>query len=92
MLDNKKNDDKTNLPVDKEYLEYNLPPYLQISLDEMKKVLKQMQEGCTPPYWDDTFCELQSNLNVAEVEGDISSKQAWYLRENYLGIKKETIE
>lgn len=91
MLDNKNYDDNTGLLVDKEYLECNLPLYLKSSLDEMKKVLKQMQEGCIPPYWDDAFCELQSNINVAEVEGDISSKQAWYLRENYLGIKKETI-
>lgn len=35
------------------------------------------------------WCVLNSNINIFEVEGIISSEQAWYLREKYLGMKSE---
>ena len=39
--------------------------------------------------FDCLYCELQSDINVAEVENLISSDQAWDLREKYLGLRKE---
>lgn len=33
--------------------------------------------------------ELNSEINVCEVDDIISSDQAWYLREKYLGMRKE---
>ncbi len=38
--------------------------------------------------WDCYYCELQTDINVAEVEGIITSEQAWALREEFLGLKK----
>ncbi len=38
--------------------------------------------------WDCYYCELQTDINVAEVEGMITSEQAWTLREEFLGLKK----
>ena len=42
-------------------------------------------------YWmlDCDWMELNSSINVAENNGSISSTQAWYLREKYLGMTKE---
>lgn len=34
------------------------------------------------------YCNLQSDINSAEVNGIISSNQAWYLREKYLRIER----
>lgn len=80
-MDNELYDAKTGLPKDNGYLEYGLPPFLQESI-------KAMDAG-DPELWDCLYCELQSDINVAEVEQIITPEQAWYLREKYLGIKKE---
>ncbi len=77
------------LPIDKSYLEEGLPPFLRESVSTMQATWDKMDKGIECPYWDCEYCELQSNINVAEVERLISSEQAWYLREKYLGIKKE---
>jgi len=37
------------------------------------------------------YDEVNSCINTAEVGQRISSEQAWYLREKYLGIKREDI-
>lgn len=69
--------------MDKPYFECGLPPFLQDSLCEYKKNKDNEMR------WDCYYCELQSSINVAEVEQLISSEQAWYLREKYLGLVKE---
>lgn len=38
--------------------------------------------------WDCDYCSLQSDINNAEVNQLISSEQAWYLREKYLGMER----
>ena len=38
--------------------------------------------------WDCDFCNLQSDINSAEVNQMISTEQAWYLREKYLRIER----
>ena len=68
-------DKETGLPVDRSYLECGLPPYLQRSLDTMKRAWESEDNGA----------------NSAEVEGEISSEQAWYLRETYLRIQRGVI-
>ena len=82
-------DSLTGLPVDKEYLERNLPSFLQESVEKMKKTWKKLDEGKECPLWDCDYCELQSEINVAEIGNAISSEQAWYLREKYLRIERE---
>lgn len=67
--------------MDKSYLEHGLPDFLRESISAYL--------NCDKHYWDCFYCELQSNINVAEVEQIISSEQAWYLREKYLHISRE---
>lgn len=67
---------------DRSYNEYGLPDWLNESI-------KAYTENTNKNIWDCLYCELQSDINVAEVENLITSEQAWYLREKYLRLKKE---
>lgn len=71
----------SKLNIDKSYLECGLPDWLVESI-------KRYGEGKESSLWDCYYCELQSDINVCEVEDIITSEQAWYLREKYLGISK----
>lgn len=69
--------------IDLEYLEMELPFYLQISLDDYKKGIEEES-----PYLDALYMDLQSSINKAEVDLRIDDKQAIYLRKRYLYLKK----
>lgn len=79
----------TGLPDDKTYLEYGLPEYLQISLDNMKKTWKILDSGTRTNTWDLYWCELNADINSAEVDELITHEQADYLRRVYLRMVKE---
>ena len=79
----------TGLPEDKTYLEYGLPEYLQISLDNMKKTWKILDSGIRTNTWDLYWCELNADINSAEVDELITHEQADYLRRVYLRMVKE---
>ena len=79
---------ETGLPIDKSYLECGLPPFLEESLKEMKREWALYDSGKMSMRWDCYYCDLQSSINVAEVESLISEEQAWYLREKYLRIER----
>lgn len=64
------------------YLECGLPDFLMHDITEYEK-------GKDGSFWDCLYCELQASINAAEVEQMITTKQAWFLREKYLGIRKE---
>lgn len=81
-------DEKTGLPDDKSYLECGLPDWLQKSIDRMAEIWEQLDRGEENYRWDCYYCELQSDINVAEIEQIISSEQARYLREKYLRISR----
>lgn len=70
-----------------ENLEQELPKYLKSSIEQMKEAWEKKANG---DYlnWDCDYCELQSDINIAENEGDITSEQAWYLREKYLRLER----
>lgn len=80
-------DEITGLPIDKRYLECELPKFLVKAIEQMKVSWEKDDNG-EPSDWGDDFCELQSCINVAEVEQIISSDQADYLREKYLRIRR----
>ena len=40
-------------------------------------------------HWDIWWSNLSAEINSAEVEQDITSEQAWYLRRKYLRMKTE---
>lgn len=71
-------------PIDKGYLECDLPEFLQRSLDQMKKAWELIDAGKEYSLWDCDWCELQSDINAAEVDQQISSEKANYLRKKYL--------
>ena len=73
------------------HLEYGLPVFLQESIEAMKKAWKRLDKGEKYLRWDCDYCNLQSDINIAEVESLISSEQAWYLREKYLRIQRNEI-
>jgi len=83
-----KYDADTGLPMNKEYLECAIPDYLKKAIDKMKLGLKKAASDSNYLHLDCDFCELQSEINVAEVGNEISSEQAWYLREKYLQIER----
>lgn len=77
------------LPEDSAYLECGLPLYLQESIDRMQAAWERKERGECYLRFDEDYCELQSNINCAEVNQEISSEQAWYLRGKYLGLERE---
>lgn len=81
-------DSDTGLPNNKEYLECGLPPFLQDSIRAMSHAWKKIDNDEEYLRWDCDYCELQSDINSAEVNQVISSEQAWYLREKYLRMER----
>lgn len=86
---NKNFDNETGLPKSKEYLECDLPPYLISSIENMVASWKIIDSGEKDYHWDLNWCDLNADINSAEVEQEISSEQAWYLREKYLRMKRD---
>lgn len=72
----------------KKYFECGLPKYLQISLENMKKSWSVVDSGKKDLHWDLYWCELNADINSAEIDKTISVDQAWYLREKYLRMER----
>lgn len=68
----------------KEYLKKDLPKRLELSLISYKKALDKVKKGEHYLQLDMDYCELQSDINVAEVEQMITPEQARYLRSKYI--------
>ena len=66
------------------YHECGLPTWLEKSI---RTYVQGKKENIS--YLDCLYCELQADINAAEVEQEITSETAWYLREKYLGLEKE---
>ncbi len=77
-------------PVEKEtdYLDCGLPDFLQVSVDAMRSAWKKVDSGRAYLRLDCDYCNLQSDINSAEVNNLISSEQAWHLREKYLRMDR----
>jgi|GEM_PF-695964 len=72
-----------------EKYETNLPEFLQIDLDRYKQAQEDIRNGKEVSLIDCYYCELQSSINVCEVERIITTEHAWYLREKFLNIARE---
>ena len=83
-IDTASYDRNTGLPLDQTYLERGLPPYLQKSVDAMASSWKKEDRGEKDLHWDIYWCDLNADINSAEVEQEISREQANYLRQKYL--------
>lgn len=77
------------LPKDKSYLECGLPEFLQESIAAMKLAWDKVDNDIPYLRIDCDYCNLQSDINSAEVNQIISIEQAWYLREKYLRIERD---
>lgn len=66
--------------VNKKYLEVNIPVFLRDSINAFKKNIKTS-------LYDIYYCTLQSDINVAEIGGNITPNQASFLRKKYLGVE-----
>lgn len=64
------------------------PPFLRDAIAAMQSAWEKLDRGEECPHWDCNYDELQSDINMAEVEQVISSEQAWYLREKYLRMER----
>ena len=81
-------DDKTGLPNDESYFEHDLPAFLALSIDNLKKAQAMLDNGEEYNFWDCDYCDLQASINQAEACQLISEDQAWYLREKYLDLER----
>lgn len=81
-------EDTSGLPKDSSYLECGLPEFLQDSISAMQSAWQKLDNGENYLRWDCDFCNLQTDINNAEINGIISSEQAWYLREKYLRMER----
>lgn len=82
-------DPETGKPLDKSYLECGLPADLQADIQEMQKSWAIIDAGNRDMHWDVYWCNLNADINSAEVDQIITSEQAWYLREKYLRMRRE---
>ena len=87
MEDFERYNSETGLPNDESYLECGLPKYLQKSVEDMKNSWEIEDSGRTDYHWDIYWCNLNADINSAEVDKIISSEQAWYLRRKYLRMQ-----
>ncbi len=66
----------------------DLPKSLQKAIEDMEMAWAKVDQGEDCLSWDCCFCELQSSINSAAVNGVISSEAAWQLREKYLRMER----
>lgn len=77
----------TGLPKDETYLERGLPSFLETSIAHMEESWRKEDRGETDLHWDCYWCELNADINAAEVNGMISHQQATCLRKKYLRME-----
>lgn len=80
--------DNSGLPKDNNYLECGLPQFLQDSIQAMMEAWHKLDSGEEYMRWDCDYCNLQSDINSAEINQLISPEQAWFLREKYLRMER----
>ena len=67
---------ETGLPKNKSYLERGLPSFLVASISAMQKTWDKLDRGEKYLRWDCDYCDLQTDINNAEVNQLINSEQA----------------
>ena len=71
------------------YFECGLSNDLKTSIRRMEESWKIEDSGGKDYHWDIAWCELNADINAAEVNQEVTPEQAWYLREKYLRMKKD---
>ena len=78
----------TGLPKSEARYEKGLPDYLRKSIEAMNATWALLDAGKDDLHRDLNWCDLNADINSAETEQEISSEQAWYLREKYLRMER----
>lgn len=81
--------DENGKPKDKTYLEKNLPPYLVQSISQMNEHWEKLDSHEIDNEWDLYWCNLNADINSAEIEQEITNEQARYLRKKYLRMESD---
>ena len=69
-------------------IDSTLPDFLKKSIEAFLIGKEKYESGTGYSEFDMDYCDLQTDINVCEVEQMITSDEAWILRERYLGLKK----
>ena len=75
------------MSISEVHFENDLPKGLRDSIQMFVDVQKKIANGEECLHWDCIECNLESDINFAEAHRTITTEQAWYLREKYLGEK-----
>ena len=78
----------TELHDDQNCIEQGFPSWLQKEVDAMKRSWEIEDSGERDMRWDAIWCELNADVNYAEIEGIITKEQADYLRKEVLRMKQ----
>lgn len=73
LSDNTEYNPQTGMPTDETHFECGLPQYLSKSLGNMKKSWEIVDSGKRDMHWDVCRCELNADINLAEVENLIEA-------------------
>lgn len=73
---------------DQSRLEQDLPSWLQKEVNAMKRSWEIEDSGERDMRWDTIWCELNADVNYAEIEGIITKMQADDLRQRVLRMKR----
>ena len=73
LSDNTEYNPQTGMPTDETHFECGLPQYLSKSLENMKKSWEIVDSEKRNMHWDICRCELNADINLAEVENLIEA-------------------
>ena len=68
-------------------IDSSLPEFLQEAIEAFLIGKEKYEKGGYYQF-DMDYCDLQTEINICEVEQLITSDEAWALREKYLGLER----
>lgn len=74
--------------MEKIEMDSTLSKFLRESIEAFLIGKEKHENGIGYSEFDMDYCDLQTDINVCEVEQMITSDEAWRLREKYLGLQK----
>lgn len=69
-------------------IDSTLPKFLRDSIEAFLIGKEKYESGIGYYEFDMDYCDLQTDINVCEVEQMITSDEAWELRQRYLGLQR----
>lgn len=79
---------KAGVKMEKYCTDSALPLFLRESINAFLEGKEKYESGVGYTEFDMDYCDLQTDINVCEVEQMITPEEAWQLRERYLGLQK----